>query len=239
MTFHRVSLDGVARWYLIRNLASLPVKTSLSHPAAMETLEQVGSSAFYLDEAGGSLYKLIRDKYDWRKQTAKWLLRELLDKRLSGRSAAAREYRSNRIIRRAGLRTISCRAYGIALNPCNPLGSLYAMEYLDEARSGERHFLAQDAAGRRDFLLRMCDEALQLIAHGYTHRDFHFGNVLVDTRGELIWIDTHVRRLPREHARRQACLEAMLSPTKLKGEQYRQLALEHIRSALENTKGPV
>lgn len=229
MTFHRVSLDGVSRWYLIRNLASLPVKTSLSHPAAMATLEQIGSSAFYLDETGGSLYKLVRDKYDWRKRTGKWLFRDLLDKRLSGRFAAAREYRSNRIIRRAGLKTISCRAYGVAVNPCNPLGSLYAMQYLDEARSGERHFLEQDEVGRRDFLLRMCDEALQLIAHGYVHRDFHFGNVLVDTQGALIWIDTHIRRLPRAHAQRQACLEAMLIPTKLKGEKYRQLALEHIR----------
>ncbi|WP_136067777.1 lipopolysaccharide kinase InaA family protein [Modicisalibacter radicis] len=237
MPLHRVSLDGVPRWYLIRDLASLPTRASLSHPPAMATLERIGSSAFYLDETGGSLYKLVRDKYDWRQQSAKWLFRDLLDKRLSGRSAAAREYRSNRIIRRAGLRTIACRAYGVAVNPGNPLGSLYVMEYLDGARSGERHFLEQDEAGRRDFLRRMCDEALRLIAHGYVHRDFHFGNVLVDAQGELIWIDTHVRRLPRALARRQACLEAMLSPTKLQGETYRQLAHEHIRGALTTTKG--
>lgn len=237
MPLHRVSLDGVPRWYLIRNLASLPARASLSHPPAMATLERIGSSAFYLDETGGSLYKLVGDKYDWRRQTAKWLLRDLLDKRLSGRFAAAREYRSNRIIRRAGLKTIACRAYGVAVNPCNPLGSLYAMQYLDEARSGERHFLEQDETGRHDFLRRMCDEALRLIAHGYVHRDFHFGNVLVDSQGGLIWIDTHVRRLPRTRARRQACLEAMLSPTKLQGDKYRQLAYEHIHAALQNTKG--
>lgn len=224
-------MAGKWHWYLLHDRHQLARCLHLEHPDAMKPLEDVGSSRFYLDTQKALLFKIVADKYDWRRRPMKWLLRDLLEKRLSGRFAGYREYSSNRIIRRAGLKAVECHAYGVAINPFNAFGSVYVMDYRQDAVSGEPFFLAQEESGRLTFLKRMCDEALQLIEHGYAHRDFHYGNVMVDGGGELIWIDTHVRKLPASPARRRACVEAMLSPTKLKGERYRQWALDYLLGA--------
>ncbi|WP_162500841.1 hypothetical protein [Modicisalibacter coralii] len=232
MPLHRLAMAGQWHWYLLHDRRPLDRHLRLEHPEAMQPLEDVGSSRFYLDAHGTRLFKIVTDKYDWRRRPMKWLLRDLLEKRLSGRFAGYREYRSNRIIRRAGLKAVECHAYGVAINPFNALGSVYVMDYRRDAVSGEPFFLAQGESGRLALLKRMCDEALQLIEHGYAHRDFHYGNVMVDGDGGLIWIDTHVRKLPADPQRRRACVEAMLSPTKLKGEAYRRWALEYLEARL-------
>ena len=67
-----------------------------------------------------------------------------------------------------------------------------------------------------------------LASHGYCHRDLHFGNLMIDPMGEIIWIDTHVRRLPFGVKARQQCLAATLKPGKLHGETYRNYLLQQL-----------
>lgn len=216
----------------MRDLFPLPRRLTLTHTDAMQRMEQVASSLFYLDESTNTLFKVVLDKYDRRRHPFKWLLRDVIEKRLLGRFAAFKEYRSNRIIRQAGLRAIECRGFGAAINLFNPQGSVYAMEFLRGGISGEAYFDALPDDQRDAFVRRMSEEVLQLARHGYCHRDLHYGNLMIDANGDIVWIDTYIRRLPRRPAKRLASLQRTLSATKLKGERHRRVTLEHLRRGL-------
>ena len=226
--FHRLQLSQRSRWYLLRSRFFSRHTIRLEADAAMQRLERIGSSHFYLEPASQTLFKFARDKYAWHRQPLKWLAQDLLEKRLLAGGDAVKEWRSNRILHRAGLDVVECRGVGIALNPFNPLGSVYAMAYLPEAQSGETHFKALEEAGRRDFVKQLCREVIRLANHGYYHRDLHYGNFLVDAQGKFVWIDTHVRRLPKRPNKRRQSLVRMLSVRKLQGTAYRNLALDYL-----------
>lgn len=221
-------MAGTRRWYFMRAGFFRTHHIELDGSDAMQRLERIGSSRFYLEKTTRTLFKVVEDKYDRRHHPGKWFARDILEKRLLYANDATKEWRSNRILRRAGLATLDCRGVGIALNAFNPLGSVYAMPYLVDAVSGETYFKGLPEPERRAFVRRLCDEVLRLARLGYCHRDLHYGNFMVDTQGQFIWIDTHVRRLPRRRDRRRKILERMLSPTKLQGQAYRDLALRHI-----------
>ncbi|WP_277811532.1 hypothetical protein [Chromohalobacter canadensis] len=224
MPLYRVSLNGVARWYYMRTRFAFTSRLTLSQPGTTRQMEAVGSSRFFLDAASNTLFKLVADKYTVRRHPIKWWIRDILEKRLLGGFDALKEWRANACIRRAGLRAIECRGVGVALNPFNPLGSLLAMEHLGRGESGADYFRRQEEEARLAFLQRVCDDAVALIRHGYYHRDFHYGNLLLDDAGEIVWIDTHVKRLPQDARQRRQTIVAMLSPTKLQGERYRAFA---------------
>ncbi|MCT7654755.1 hypothetical protein MBH78_08150 [Oceanimonas sp. NS1] len=67
--------------------------------------EAAGSSRFYLSEDGAILGKVCTDKYSRHQQPVKWLLHDYLEKRWLLQTDAAKEYRSLRVLQRAGLRT--------------------------------------------------------------------------------------------------------------------------------------
>ncbi|RXE48222.1 hypothetical protein [Chromohalobacter israelensis] len=232
MPLYRVSLNGVPRWYYLRTRFPFPGRIALQQPETTRHMEAVGSSRFYLEPRSNTLFKLIADKFTAKRQPLNWWLRDILEKRLLGGFDALKEWRSNRLIRRAGLKAVACRGVGLAINPLNPLGSLLAMEYLASGESGETHFLRLDETARLAFIRRLCDDAAVLIHHGYCHRDFHYGNVWVDAKGDIVWIDTHVKRLPRRADRRRQTIDAMLSPSKLKGDRYRRFAHGYLHERL-------
>lgn len=237
--FHRLQLPKRPRWYLLRSGFFPRHAIRLEGNAAMQRLESIGSSRFYLEPVSQTLFKFARDKYAWHRQPVKWLTRDILENRLLAGGDAIKEWRSNRTLRRAGLDVVECRGVGIALNPFNSLGSVYAMAYLPGARSGEAYFKALDEFRRRDFVEKLCREVIQLADHGYYHRDLHYGNFLVDGKDEFIWIDTHVRRLPKSPDKRRNCLESMLSARKLQGAAYRDLVRDYLgRHYFERSASP-
>ena len=221
LPFYRLTIGGTPHWYVMRSPFFSSQCLDLVQDEAMQRLEAIGSSHFYLERDTQTLFKLVRDKYDARHRFAKWLSRDILDKRLLGGGDAFKEWRSNRILRRAGLQTVECRGLGVAVNILNPLGSLYAMPYLSGIESGEAHFRRLDEPQRLTFIERLCDDVIVLARHGYYHRDLHYGNVMVSQAGEPIWIDTHIRRLPHGEGKRRQRLVDMLSPSKLQGARYR------------------
>ncbi|MGY3942329.1 lipopolysaccharide kinase InaA family protein [Aeromonas tecta] len=230
MTLTSLSFNGQKHYYLLVNDdLKLPIWT-LAQTSQTRRLEQQASSLFWHHPASSSLCKLVTDKYP--RWSLRWFCRDLLGKRLIGHIDAFREYRSNRLIRQAGLNVVPCKAAGLALNPLNPLASFLAVQYLQDHQSGEAYFRQADEAGRLALLRALARDVLALARQGYHHRDLHLGNLMLAPSGAIVWIDTHVRRLPLLQTQRKQALIASLESHKLFGLRYHyyllsQLALLH------------
>jgi tRNA A-37 threonylcarbamoyl transferase component Bud32 len=134
-------------------------------------LEGMASSEFFFDVESCALAKVKRDKYRGHKRPLRWLFRDYLDKRLFFQFEARKEIRSKRIVQAAGLVTPDCVAWGVSLNPRNPLGSVLLMDHVDDAVTGAEFFRRLEEAERYVFLERICDDLMRLARAGYVHRD--------------------------------------------------------------------
>ncbi|MGY3857573.1 lipopolysaccharide kinase InaA family protein [Aeromonas intestinalis] len=239
MTLTSLNFNGQNHYYLLVNDDLHLDSWTLKQSPQTRQFEAQGSSLFWHHNASNSLCKLVADKYP--RWTLRWFCRDLLSKRMVGHIDAFREWRSNRLIRQAGLNVVPCKAAGLALNPLNPLGSFLAVQYLQDHQSCEAYFQRADEANRLALLRQMANDIFQLAKQGYYHRDLHLGNLMQAPSGAIVWIDTHVRRLPLLQSQRRQTLIASLEPGKLFGQGYRdyllaqleRLVLAH-RAALKN-----
>ncbi len=232
MALRNISFNGRPHRYWVFHADGLPAPLRLVSTHTTAAFEAVGSSRFFLTEDGRLLAKVVSDKFDKRRAPLDWFGRDYLEKRWLLQSNARKELLSLRILQRAGLTTPHCHGWGLSLNPSNPSASLLLMEHRQDARPGGEVFDALDEQGRLRFLERFCEEVVTLAHAGYVHRDLHYNNLLIDANGGLVWIDTHVRRLPRKRADHWPALERSLSVTKLRGAKYRALAIEQLRRLL-------
>nr|WP_221195913.1 RIO1 family regulatory kinase/ATPase [Halomonas organivorans] len=209
------------RRYLVFHADGLPSKLRLASTTTTAAFEAVGSSRFYLSEDGHILAKVVPDKFAKRQAPLSWLSRDYLEKRWLLQSDARKEFLSLRILNRAGLTTPHCYGWGLSLNPVNRNASLLLMEHKQRARPGGEVFDALDAAGQRHFLERFCAEVATLANAGYIHRDLHYNNLLVTDDDQLVWVDTHIRRLPHRNVDQWPAIAATLTVNKLRGEDHR------------------
>jgi serine/threonine protein kinase len=223
---------GTERWSYWLFAESLNGPLRLVSSTLTDEFEAVGSSRFYLSEDGTVLGKVSADKYSRQRQPLKWLLHDYLEKRWLLQTDAAKEYRSLRILQKAGLRTPRCFGWGVSLQPGNAGGSLLLMERVQDAKSGGDSFELMDEAARLAFLRRFSREVATLARAGFVHRDLHYNNLLLDAQGEIIWIDAHVRRLPWQRARHWDAIRASLTVSKLRGEPYRAFVEQQLRELL-------
>ncbi|MDR9439900.1 MAG: lipopolysaccharide kinase InaA family protein [Halomonas sp.] len=228
MTLLDIPFNDRRRRYLVFHPDGLPDRLALASTTTTEAFEAVGSSRFYVSADQQILAKVVPDKVQKREAPLKWLLRDYLEKRWLGQSDARKEYLSLGILRRAGLKTPRCHGWGISLNPGNRNASLLLMEHLQDARPGGDVFVELDEEGRFAFLERFCQEVARLAHAGYVHRDLHYNNLLVGKNDELLWIDSHVRRLPTKSADQWPALEASLTDHKLYGAAYRKQAVAEL-----------
>ncbi|NIC04147.1 lipopolysaccharide kinase InaA family protein [Billgrantia bachuensis] len=212
------------RRYLVFHNRDLPDQLALLSTTTTEAFESIGSSRFFLSTDHRILAKVVPDKFDRRQAPLKWLLQDYIEKRWLAQSDGRMEYLSLQVLRRAGLKTPRCYGWGISLNPNNRSASLLLMERVHGTRPGGEVFDEMDEAGREAFLERLCEQVAQLAHMGYTHRDLHYNNLLIDAKGEIYWIDAHVRRLPSKNADQWPALKRSLTATKLRGEEYRKKA---------------
>lgn len=70
-----------------------------------------------------------------------------------------------------------------------------------------------------------------LAKNGYTHRDLHLNNILVDKHGEIYWIDIHLRKLSHSINDKIIEIDESLVAHKLGGKFYRDI----VYSAMEST----
>lgn len=228
MMLTTLNLHGKKYYYLLLHDQLGLAHWSLQQTELTRQLEHIASSQFWLHPASNTLCKIVPDKYP--RWTLGWLCRDLLNKRLIGHIDAFRELQSNRRLHKAGLRVVPCKAAGIALNPLNPRASFLAVRYLTDHHSGEDYFQRSDEAGRLSLLHRLAQDIDHLARHGYYHRDLHLGNMMISPCGHIVWIDTHVRRLPSNLERRRQVILSSLEPGKLFGQFYRDYLLVQLRS---------
>lgn len=216
-----ILFDDRRRRYLIFHADEVPTRLRLASTDTTAAFEAAGSSRFYLSADGHILAKVVPDKFTKRQTPLSWLGRDYLEKRWLMQSDARKEFLSLRILQRAGLATPRCHGWGLSLNPGNRNASLLLMEHLHTARPASEVFETNDEPGRLRFLGRFCHEIAILAKTGYVHRDLHYDNLLIGPDERLIWIDTHVRPLPRKKADQWPALKASLTADKLRGEEYR------------------
>lgn len=232
MKLLNLPLEGKPHRYLIFHSLRLPDNLQLTSSTTTEAFEAVGSSRFFLSKDGQILAKVVPDKFDRRQAPLQWLGRDYLEKRWLGQSDARKEYRSLQILRRAGLSTPRCHGWGVSLDPANRNASLLLMEHVQDARLGGDAFKTMGEQERLELLDRLCSEVAHVARHGYAVRDLHYNNLLVSDSGTLIWLDTHLRRLPRRRQARWNMIRNSLTATKLGGEEYRQHAEQRLQALL-------
>lgn len=214
-------------WYWIRKAQNGP-RLSWHGLESMSPLDSQSSSHFYLQAQSGTLFKLVRDKYSPKEHFWRWLGRDIISKRLAGSYDARKEFTSCRILKQLGQHTVDVRCYGVALNFLNPLGSLYAMEHMQNCVTGSVYFEALNEAGRYTFIETLSLQIIQLAEAGYYHRDLHLDNLLMDDQQRLIWIDTHIKALPASSKKRAALLESMLTNSRIESATYRTQLYERL-----------
>ncbi|QTP58900.1 hypothetical protein HNO53_09390 [Billgrantia antri] len=216
-----IPFDDRRRRYLVFHANGLPDKLALASTTTTAQFEAIGSSRFFVSRDGKLLAKVVPDKFRKAQAPLKWLLRDYIEKRWLAQCDARKEYNSLRILRRAGLATPRCHGWGLSLNPGNRNASLLLMEQVHDARPGGEVFKEMSEANRIAFLERFCAEVIQLAHTGYVHRDLHYNNLLLTKDEELIWVDSHVRRLPTKIADQWPAISSMFTKNKLNGEKYK------------------
>lgn len=210
-----LSLDGRPHGYLLFQAQHLPDPLILTSNSTTQAFESMASSRFFVSPNGGLLAKVVPDKFDRRQRPGKWLLRDYVEKRWLGQSDARKEYRCARLLQRIGLNTPRYYGWGVSLNPANRGASLLLMEYITDARLGGEAFQTMDEPARLRFIERLCGEVARVARHGYAVRDLHYNNFMLrenaDNTGALIWLDTHLRGLPRHPSSRRAVLSPAYS----------------------------
>lgn len=232
MKLLNLPFDGKPHRYLVFHPRRLPDTLQLVSTATTDAFEALASSRFFLSRDGQILAKVVPDKFDRRQAPFKWLGRDYLEKRWLGQSDARKERHSARILQHLGLNTPFYHGWGVSLNPANRNASLLLMEYITDARLGGEVFKARDEQDRLGLVDRLCDEVAHIARHGYAVRDLHYNNLMVSKNNELVWLDTHLRRLPRNAHARRAMVNDSLTAEKLGGEAYRQHAQQRINALL-------
>ncbi|WP_042010901.1 lipopolysaccharide kinase InaA family protein [Aeromonas fluvialis] len=228
----QLKIEGQPRWYWLFHDELNLAEWELVYDGKMKNLESMGSSRFFWHPASGSLCKLAVNKYSPRTQFWRWLGRDVIERRWLGKVDALREWRSNRIMQKAGLKTVDCRAVGMAVNVCNSLGSFLAMEYLEQYPSAKQVLQSVTTDERQKILLQLAEDIASLAKHGYYHRDLHLNNFLYGEDGP-IWIDTHIRSLPRDPLKASDILAQSLSVKKLLGEENHQIVSNALRQMVD------
>lgn len=231
-----LSFGGKPYRYLLAHSQDLPQPLQLNATPTTAAFESVASSRFFLSADDEVLAKVVPDKFDRHRHTLKWLGRDYLEKRWLFQFDARKEYRCGRALQRMGLSTPRYYGWGISLNPFNRNASLLLMEHIHDARSGGEVFEGLEQQQRFAFLDALCREIAHIAHHGYALRDLHFNNLLVADSGKLIWIDTHLRKLPPQTNQRWPAIKRSLSPHKLGGDIYHQHALHQLGVLLEAEK---
>jgi serine/threonine protein kinase len=232
MKLLNLPFDGKPHRYLVFHPRRLPDGLQLARTTTTEAFESVASSRFFLSRDGKILAKVVPDKFDKRQAPLKWLGRDYLEKRWLLQSDARKEFRSGRTLQRLGLSTPLYHGWGVSLNPANRNASLLLMEHISDAQLGGEVFKAMSEQDRRGILDRLCDQVAHIARNGYAARDLHYNNLLVADSGTLIWLDTHLRRLPHRRQARWAMIKNSLTAAKLGGETYRQHAEQRLRALL-------
>lgn len=183
------------------------------------------SSELYLSSGKEFLMKVEKDKYSANKKFSRWFFRDLLRRMFVLGLDSKRECKGYRIAKSAGLSTPELYAWGMSLSPFNSIAAFLMIENKINVTPGLIYFRSLSENKKNYFLIKLANEAVALAKYGYVHRDFHLNNFLIDECGEILWIDTHFRKLSKFRKKKWKQLVNSLSGDKLDGVEYRNIIL--------------
>lgn len=211
-----ISLPEGTFWYDMSGMVAgnVALETAFRLPKQLLSLSQNPRTRFYLSADHSLLFKFVLDKYK-PSQFAHWLGRDVIDKRLRCQHDSRKEYDSNVLLKREGHATVTTFGYGVALNPFNPFGSVHVMAWLPDCISGQEFYNRYTSATAHEWLAALLIDSVEsLAASGYYHDDLTLANVMIDTKTKnCVWIDTRVKRLPRQPDEKKAQLLAQAEET--------------------------
>ncbi|MGL5936255.1 MAG: hypothetical protein ACRCZI_11615, partial [Cetobacterium sp.] len=107
-----------------------------------------------------------------------------------------KEWRANKVLCQNSIRTVEYIDAGISINPCCKHSSYLVMKYIENVKYGKGFFINSNEEGRGLMLEQIAIDLSLIIKIGYVPRDIHLDNFLVDEDGKIIWIDTHLKKIP-------------------------------------------
>jgi tRNA A-37 threonylcarbamoyl transferase component Bud32 len=235
MKIDYVNIEGKQHLYLfIYKNPSLPI-INLEQDEITTRFEKIGSSRFYR-MSSGELCKISTDRLNtW---SLSWFLRDILERRCFLKSPAVKEWRNNIILSKLGIKTVPIDAVAIACMPSNRLSSLLVMPLLTDMRSGEDYYNEANYLARNDLFQHIARDVALSAYNGYGHRDLHLGNLMVNSLGDIVWIDTHLKKLPKGTSQRKKHLSSMFHERKLFGSSNKivlqSMALEYYETLEKN-----
>ena len=188
----KIGIDG-KNYYYYTNMRSDDIQ--LYKTKETDTANQKGSSEFFFEGQRNILAKIKNDKYPASILSVKWLAR-IFHERILWQADSIKEFQGSKIFKRAGLCVAKSYGYAIALNPYNKHSSIFFLEYIPSATRGIDYFNQAESDEKLHFIDRFCQDISNLAKINFYSRDAHFGNILITKENDVIWVDTHVYRLP-------------------------------------------
>lgn len=197
---------------------------------------------FFKDHAGSSsdlyitgdktvLIKTEVFKYNIKEDFFRWFFRDFFKKIFIYGLDARREYKGYKIAQSIGLKTPKVYCWSIPFSYKSSILSFIVVEFKKNDMPGLSYFNSLTDSERVIFITNLASEAALLAKNGYTHRDLHLNNILVDKHGEIYWIDIHLRKLSHSINSKIIEIDESLVAHKLGGKFYRDI----VYSAMEST----
>lgn len=212
----KIILPESTFWYAMSGMKAddSALHDAMLQPKLLLTLSHNPRTRFYLSADRTLLFKFVLDKHT-PAQFAHWLGRDVIDKRLRRQHDSRKEFDSNRILMREGHTTVPSFGYGVAVNPANRLGSVHVMAWLPDCISGQEFYDLYPGATAHEWLAaQLAESIVALAASGYYHDDLTLANVMIDPQHmHFVWVDTRVKRLPKDEGTRKSWLMAQAEET--------------------------
>ena len=232
----KITLPEGTFWYVMSAMDAddTSLQQALSQPKQQLWLSQNPRTRFYLSADHRLLFKFVIDKHA-PQQFVHWLGRDVIDKRLCRQHDSRKEYASNRKLVSVGHAVVPTFGYGIALNPLNSWGSVHVMAWLSDCISGQVYYDRYASENARKWLAeRLAHSVTTLAKSGYYHDDLTLANVMINVHDKkFVWVDTRIKRLPKQEKQQQAWLLAQADATCLPDdlrEWYKQGLIDQIFS---------
>lgn len=155
-----------------------------------------GTAEIYLSKDKYYLLKLMRCKHKLKDGFFIWFYKVFLKKVTVIKLDAFREARGYKIANKANIKTPILYSWGVPSSFFNDFVSYFLIEYKSGSKPGSLYFKSLSFDGKKVFLSNLAGQLARLSRLGFSHRDLHLDNLLIEKNGNILWIDNHFKRLP-------------------------------------------
>ena len=179
------------------------------------------ASDLYVSSDRNLLVKTQKNKYNFKSDFFRWLLRDFYKKITFLNLDARRECKGYKIVNQAGLKTPEFYCWGTALSPFNNILSFMVVEFKSDMITGFNYINNLSNNEKYSFIKKLSYEVGALVELGYIHRDLYLNNFLVSPEEKIFWIDVHFRKLSSKKEKESEQIANSLTAHQLGGEAYK------------------